>query len=59
VVANIVPPLLIGLPLVRYRAAADPLLIIAMVLGVEVVWRRLRIRLASGVQAAPVAAEWR
>ena len=36
--AEVGPPLLIGLPLVRYRAPADPLFIIWMVAGLGVLW---------------------
>lgn len=42
--AMVIPPLLFGLPLVRYRAPADPLFIICMVAGAWALWTQSRWR---------------
>jgi hypothetical protein len=59
IAALLVPPLLIGLPLVRYRAAADPLLILAMAGGAATSWSVAR-GWVSGLQTRPKSATaWR
>jgi hypothetical protein len=40
--AILIAPLFFGLPLVRYRAVADPLLIVGLVAAIEATWRAVR-----------------